>query len=96
MSRLRPRTDWTVHVYRVGSSAAAVLLACGFVVNLLGQAEIGRVVAMAGIIGLLATPVAALATTFLELRTVHRRAALLALVVLATLTLATALASLNS
>lgn len=95
MSRHRPRTDWTANALRAGSYSAAVLLGVGFVINLVGEIEIGRIVALAGVLVLLATPVAGLITTFFELRDVHRRAAWLALMVLAILAIAAAVAVLT-
>ncbi len=92
MSRRRPGTNWTANALRAGSFSAAALLGSGFAINLVGEIEIGRIVAMAGVLVLLATPVAGLITTFFEFRGVHPRAAWLALVVLAILAIAAAVA----
>jgi hypothetical protein len=94
MNRARPRADWTVTVLRAGSFSAAVLLTLGFAVTLLALGDAGRIVSLAGVLILLATPPLALVATFLELRAVQPRAAWLALVVLVTLAIAAVVAAL--
>ncbi len=95
MNRRRPNTKWTEIVLHTGSFAAAGLLALGFVAGLVAPPA-GRVASFAGVVVLLGTPPAALVTTFIELRRLQPRAAILALVVLGVIGFATVLAAFNS
>ena len=95
MNSTRARAEWSATVLRAGSLSAAVLLAAGFVMSLLTVRDAGQLVSLAGVIILLGTPPAALLTTFMELRTNQPRVALLALLVVGTLGLATVLAAFN-
>jgi hypothetical protein len=76
----------------VGTLAAVAVFAASFVLRLAGHPQPADVVGAAGVVVLLATPAVGLVTTALELRSVQRHVAALALVVLAVLGLAAAVA----
>lgn len=75
-----------------GTLAASALLAAGLVLDVAGAAETAATIAAAGVIALLATPALGLITTYWELRSRRPGSAMLALVVLGVLAVATVIA----
>ena len=91
----RPPQAATVLVLTAATVLSAALLAVAFVARLAGLVAMADLLSSAGVVCLLATPPAGLAATFIELRPVQPRAALLAVVVLGVLAASTALALLT-
>ena len=92
MTSQRPSVSGTARALTAGTVLSAALLALGFVCGLARLASIANLLSTAGVVALLTTPAVGLLLTFIELRPGHPRAAMLALVVLGVLGVATALA----
>jgi len=88
----RPPVRLTALSLTAGTGLSAALLAIGFLLTVAALHQAAGWVSTAGVVILLATPALGLLATFVELRPVQRRAAALALVVLAILGMATLLA----
>ena len=95
VTKSRPAVRSTVTVLTVGTILSVGLFVAGFVLRLIGQEAIADAAAIAAVIALLLTPAAGLISTAFELRRLQRSAALLGLLVLAILIIATALALLG-
>lgn len=92
----RPAVRLTGLALTVGTAASAALLALGFALTVTGLEDYAGAASTAGIIVLLGTPAAGLVASFVELRPLQPRVALLALVVLAVLAVAAGLAILGT
>ncbi len=88
----RPSSRLTVASLAAGSLVSVACLVVAFGLRLAGAADVADAVALLGVIVLIATPPVGLLTTAFEMRRVQRPTALLALLVVAVLGMATALA----
>ena len=91
----RPPSAVTARVLMLGTALSAALLTLAFVGGLARIESLADMLSTAGVVALLATPAVGLATIFIELRPTQRRAALLALAVLAVLGISTVVALLT-
>jgi hypothetical protein len=82
----------TARLLTYGTAASAAALAIAFVAGLAGIAWLSTLLSTAGVVTLLVTPAVGLAMTFIEMRPVQPRAALLALMVLGVLVLSAVVA----
>ena len=88
----RPPVGWTVRTLRLGQVVAVGLFVLAFAATLAGNSEAAALMASAAVVTLIATPAISLAATVLESWRRGRPTALLAVVVLAVLSLASGLA----
>jgi fucose 4-O-acetylase-like acetyltransferase len=95
MTKSRPAVRSTVSVLTIGTLISVGLFVAGFVLRLVGQDAIADTAAIAAVMALLITPAAGLISTAVELRQQQLSAALLGLLVLAILVIATGLALLG-
>jgi hypothetical protein len=92
MNSVRPSSRATAVALTAGTIASVSLFVAGFALRLAGQDAIADTAATGAVIVLMITPAAGLVATAFELRTVQRTAALLGLLVLAILVVASVLA----
>ena len=88
----RPAARLTVAVLALGSIVSAGLFVVGFTLRVVGQPVPADMVSLAGVAALLATPPVGLLATAAELRRIQPGAAILALLVVAILAMATIVA----
>lgn len=91
----RPPVAGTARALTYGALLSAALLTVAFLLTVAQRPAEARLVSALGIVMLLVTPAVGLVVTFVELRPLQPRAALLAVLVLAILGLATLVALLN-
>jgi hypothetical protein len=85
-------SSWTSRVLLFGTLISAVCFVAGFGLGLVKASDLSALASGAGIVSLLATPVVGLLASAAELRQLQRPAMLVALGVLAVLSLAVAVA----
>ena len=91
----RPPVRATAFTLTASTVVSVLLFLGGLVATAAGIAEPARLLATAGVVVLLATPVLGLIVTAVELRPLQPRSAVLALVVLVVLAIATVVALLT-